>query len=146
MRYLALLLLLAVFVTPLEAKKPKREVERTGTIYNLTSGERIVFTYANKMMTATLASGERLTGDYATIAEGSDSWGEIYNRGTTQSGAQWNSSNTSSRSSQREASARGTAIATGDKGTIIQCEYVTTQTSGTGFCEDNHGVRYKLMF
>jgi hypothetical protein len=43
---------------------------------------------------------------------------------------------------------RGSAIATGDKGTIIQCEYITSAWNGggSGACKDNHDVLYKLMF
>jgi hypothetical protein len=39
----------------------------------------------------------------------------------------------------------GTAILTGDKGTILNCEFISSG-HGSGACQDNHGVKYKLLF
>lgn len=41
----------------------------------------------------------------------------------------------------------GTAVVTGDKGSVVDCEYVTTAlTHGSGACTDKQGTLYKLMF
>lgn len=150
MRPVAVLLLFVCLASPLFAgKKPKKELARTGALYNLKTGERVVFTYSAKTLTGTFANGEVLTGDYATVVEGSNSWGSIYRRGVTNNnnGERTDSySRTESREAHRENAARGTAIATGDKGTILECEYITTETAGSGYCEDNRGIRYKIMF
>jgi hypothetical protein len=41
---------------------------------------------------------------------------------------------------------QGTVIMTGDKGTILNCEYISSGGHGTGACEDKHDTKYKLMF
>jgi hypothetical protein len=43
---------------------------------------------------------------------------------------------------------KGSAIVTGNQGTVVECEYVTSAfgAQGYGACKDNKGNRYKLMF
>lgn len=120
-------------------------------IYNLTTGEMIPaqFSYngtGKGTLSAVTAAGEKFKGDYVTIPSGETSWGTIY---ASVYGPKGSASGTaSSFSSTTNSQQRGTAIATGDKGTIIQCEYVTSvwNGGGTGACKDNHNVLYKLMF
>jgi hypothetical protein len=120
-------------------------------IYNLTTGEVVPaqFSYngtGKGTLTAVTASGEKLKGEYVTLAGGQVSWGSIYASVYGPKGSA--SGSGSSFASSTEAKQRGTAIATGDKGTIIQCEYITSvwNGGGTGACKDNHDVLYKLMF
>jgi hypothetical protein len=122
--------------------------ERTARLYNLTTGEVTTITYVGKRLTATLPSGESISGEYATVSEGTTSWGTIYSNVYGNVGATPISlrDNTQVVGGTRSRSARGSAIATGDRGTIIQCEYITGATAGSGACEDNHGTKYKLMF
>jgi len=41
----------------------------------------------------------------------------------------------------------GMAVATGDKGGVVYCEYVTTMVAhGSGACVDSHGTLYNLIF
>jgi hypothetical protein len=130
---------------------PGTERIREAHLYNLTTGEvaPTQFTDAGRgkgTVAVTLASGEQFKGEYVTVLTEESSWGSIYasvyGRGalTTASGTQ--------RSRSQSSQQYGTAIATGDKGTIIQCEYVMSlrNRAGTGACEDNHKVKYKVMF
>jgi len=113
-----------------------------GHLYNLATGETTVvsFSYSGSghgHLSATLASGEVFKGEYTTTADAAYGWGSIYSTGGfatastgTVNGKQY-----------------GTAVATGDKGTVIECEYVTSMSlHGSGACKDNHGGKYKLMF
>lgn len=124
---------------------------RQARIYNLTTGEVTEAHYSyggsgkGKIWT-TLKTGEMLKGEYVTIAGGQVGWGSIfgsvYGKGGSASGS------ASGYTVSTEAKQRGTAILTGDKGTIVTCEYVTSawNGAGTGACKDNHDVLYKLMF
>jgi hypothetical protein len=124
---------------------------RRGRLYNLTTGEvtTIEYSYSGSgkgRIRGVLPSGEKLQGEYVTIAGGQTEWGviyaSVYGAGGTASGS---GTMVGSRVGSKQ---RGTAIATGEKGTIIQCEYVTSawNAAGTGACKDNKGVLYKLMF
>ena len=124
---------------------------RWGRLYNLTTGEVTTMEYSYSgsgrgKIRGVLPSGEKLQGEYVTIAGGRTDWGMIY---ASVYGAGGSTSGSGTvLSSQMESKQRGTAIATGDKGTIIQCEYITSAWSGagSGACKDNKGVLYKLMF
>jgi hypothetical protein len=113
-----------------------------GHIYNLQTGETTVvnFSYSGSghgHLSATLASGEVFKGEYTTTADAAYGWGSIYGSGgsATASTGTFNGKQ------------YGTAVATGDKGTVIDCEYVTSMSlHGSGACKDNHGGKYKLMF
>jgi hypothetical protein len=120
-------------------------------LYNLTTGEvtPIQFSYngtGKGKLSAVSAAGEKFTGEYVTLAGGQVGWGTIYATVYSPKGSASGSS--TSVTSSTEAKQRGTAIATGDKGTIIQCEYITSvwNGGGSGGCKDNHDILYKLMF
>jgi hypothetical protein len=41
----------------------------------------------------------------------------------------------------------GNAVLVGDKGTVLDCEYVVgVGAHGTGACKDNNGGKYRLLF
>jgi hypothetical protein len=113
-----------------------------GRLYNLDTGATTVisFSYSGSghgKLSGTLPSGELMKGEYTTVANAAYGWGSIY------------SSTGSASASAVTVSGRqyGSAIATGDKGTVVECEYVTGMSvHGSGACKDNHGGKYKLMF
>jgi hypothetical protein len=114
-----------------------------GHIYNLATGEttEVDFSYSGSghgHLSATLASsGEVFKGEYTTTADATYGWGSIYSA----------SGSASASTSTVSGKQYGTAVATGDKGTVIDCEYVTSMSlHGSGACKDNHGGKYKLMF
>jgi hypothetical protein len=113
-----------------------------GRLYNLETGAETIVTFSysgsgHGRLTGTLPSGEVMKGEYTTVADAAYSWGSIYGSGGSATAS------TSTVSGKQY----GTAIATGDKGTLIECEYVTGMSvHGSGFCKDNHGGKYKLMF
>ncbi len=124
---------------------------RRARLYNLTTGEVSVaeYTYSGSgrgKISTVLASGEKLRGEYVTVAGGQMEWGTIYASVYSASGSA--SGSATSQSVSVESKQRGSAIITGDKGTIINCEYVTSAwtAAGTGACKDNKGTLYKLMF
>lgn len=86
----------------------------------------------------TLPSGEVCTGEYVTVADDTTTWGSVFSAGSTVNGY----------AVTTQGKQRGSAIVTGNKGTAIQCEYVTSamSPSGYGSCRDNGGKIYKLMF
>jgi hypothetical protein len=121
-------------------------------MYNLATGEvtPVEFSYngtGKGKLSAVATSGEKFTGEYVTLAGGQTNWGNIYATVYGPNGKAVSGTSTAV-SSTTDAKQRGTAIATGDKGTIIQCEYVTSAWNGggSGACKDNHDVLYKLMF
>jgi|SRR5208283_2170992 len=113
-----------------------------GHIYNLQTGETTVVNFSyngsgHGHLSATTAAGEAFNGEYTTIADATYGWGTIYGTG----GSATASTGTVGGKHY------GSATATGNKGTIIECEYVTgVSNHGSGFCKDNHGGKYKLMF
>jgi hypothetical protein len=118
-----------------------------GELYNLTTAEvvPVKFSYSGSgkgKVSGVFASGEQFSGRYATIPDGETSWGSIYASAGGQSGS---AITTSGRSSNQQ---RGAAVASGNKGTVIQCEYVVSvwSVTGTGVCKDNYGTLYRLMF
>jgi hypothetical protein len=124
---------------------------RRARLYNLTTGEVSVVEYSYSgsgrgRISTVLASGERLRGEYVTVAGGQMEWGTIYASVYSPTGDA--SGSATSQSVSVEGKQRGGAIVTGDKGTIINCEYVTSvwNGAGTGACKDNKGTLYKLMF
>ncbi|MDZ7413093.1 MAG: hypothetical protein ONB15_06100 [candidate division KSB1 bacterium] len=86
----------------------------------------------------TLPSGEVLVGEYVTVADDTMTWGLVFIAGATVNGY----------AVTTQGKQRGTAIVTGTQGTTIQCEYVTSAVSPSGYgsCRDNRGKIYKLMF
>jgi len=116
-------------------------------LYNLDTGEvtPAVFTYGGSgrgKIKAVNKAGESFNGEYITAARQPANWGNIYAAVYGSEGAAYGSSG--SKSNQY-----GTAIVTGDKGTVMDCEYVTDTYAlvhGSGACKDNKGGRYKLIF
>jgi hypothetical protein len=131
---------LALFVLLLSEMSCKQE----GRLYNLSTGEvtTVSFTYSGSgkgKISGVLASGEKISGEYLTFVRLPPNWGAIYAsvygagvRGFESSGGQQ----------------YGTAVASGDKGFVADCEYVVrgyVHAAGSGACKDNRGVFYKLM-
>ncbi len=120
----------------------------TGHLYNLTDGSVTVLKFNrwrgdHGPLHGTMPSGELLTGEYSVTHGGSASWGavyaSVYGTGGSASGS---ASGTAVGVSVR---GEGSAILTGDKGTVLNCEFVSSG-HGSGACVDNHGVKYKLLF
>lgn len=109
-----------------------------GHLYNLGNGQVTEVKCGHRKASATLPSGEKLAGEYVTIVNAAVAWGSIYSSVYSASGTSVGVAGEN----------RGTVIMTGDQSTILNCEYVSSSWSGhgTGACEDNHGVKYKLMF
>ena len=114
-------------------------------LYNLTTGEVTTarFTYGGSgrgKIQGTLSSTEQGHGEYITSARQPANWGSIYAAVYGSEGAAFG--NSGSKSNQY-----GTAIVTGNKKTVLDCEYVTNSlVHGSGACTDNNGGRYKLIF
>lgn len=122
---------------------------RSARLYNLSTGEVTRVNYSGRgkgKLSATLASGENIHGEFVSLPGGNTSWGAIY--ASVYSPTTFAQGSAQSVSGNMQSKYRGSAIATGDKGTIIQCEYIVSEwtAAGSGACEDNHGVKYKLMF
>jgi hypothetical protein len=120
----------------------------TAHLYNLTDGTMTVLKFSrwrgdHGPLHGTMPSGESLTGEYSVTRGGSASWGSIYASVYSPEGSATGSAN----STRLGVSLRGegTAILTGDKGTILNCEFISSG-HGFGACQDNHGVKYKLVF
>lgn len=134
----AILLVSSVLVTAAGCKLQAR-------IYNLTTGEvtPAEFTYGGSgrgRIKAVMSSGEQFHGEYITAERQPANWGSIYAAVYGTEGASYG--NSGSNSNQY-----GTAIVTGDKGTVMDCEYVTNSlVHGSGACTDNKSGRYKLIF
>jgi hypothetical protein len=119
-----------------------------GRIYNLTTGEvtPVSITYGGsgrgKISGVAASSGEKLSGEYITFAHVPLSWGSVYAKVYGTEGAAFTNGASLGKSNQY-----GTAVVTGDKGSVVDCEYVTTAlTHGSGACADKSGTLYKLMF
>jgi hypothetical protein len=120
----------------------------TAHLYNLSDGKVSVIKFSRWRGShgphrMTQPSGENLSGEYSVVHGGALGWGSIYGSvfGTGGS-ASGSATSTSLAVSLR---GEGSAILTGDKGTILNCEFISSG-HGSGACEDNHGVKYKLMF
>jgi hypothetical protein len=113
----------------------------TARLYNLDTGAITSLKCSSRhratgTIAGTLPSGEKLSGEYVTVVNAAVGWGSIY------SGV-YSASGTSVAVSGKN---QGTVIMTGDKGTILNCEYISSGGHGTGACEDKHDTKYKLMF
>ena len=112
-------------------------------VYDLRTGKVSQLEYKNKWWSGhgpikgTLATGQKVEGEFTTIPKSNTSWGSIYRAGDGVSGTATTVSNDQ----------RGTAIITGD-GIVMECEYQVSALSGhgSGYCKDNDGNRYKIMF
>lgn len=123
---------------------------KTARLYNLSTGAvtEIKFSYSGSgkgKMLATTIGEEQFKGEYVTVPSGTTQWGQIY--GKVDGAGRSNTAHATMTTSSQDTQQHGQAIATGDKGTVIQCEYiVSVYGPGNGACEDNHGEKYRLMF
>jgi hypothetical protein len=120
--------------------------EEKARLYNLTTGEVIpaTFTWGGSgrgQINAVSKSGENLQGEYLTFAKPPVNWGNVYAAVYGTGGAAYGGAPSGSHQ-------YGSAVVTGDQGTVCDCEYVTGAVSphGSGACTDNRGNQYKLMF
>lgn len=122
---------------------------KTARLYDLETGEQIAVSYhggSRGQLSTSFRSGESFSGEYSTVVSGAVGWGNIY--ASVYSPAGVASGSGSSASLAVAGPQRGSAILTGNRGTVVTCEYVsgTLGGHGTGGCVDNHGKKYKLMF
>jgi hypothetical protein len=113
----------------------------TARLYNLDSGEITPLKCSHRHRTTgtvsgTMASGEKLSGEYVTVVNSAVGWGSIYSGVYSASGV----------SAAVAGKNQGSAVMTGDKGTVLNCEYISSGGHGTGACKDKRGTKYKLMF
>jgi len=135
--------LLAASLILVSALPLSLEAASKGRLYNLTTGDVIVFEYKNKWWSGhgpikgTLPGGEKLEGEFTTVPASDSAWGTIWGQGVT-------AGVTTTRISNAQP---GSAIVSGS-GIVIQCEYIVSALSahGHGYCTDNHNATYKLMF
>jgi hypothetical protein len=122
----------------------------TARLYDLSNGQVVPaeFSYTGSgagRIRVTLSDGEALTGEYATIPGGSTAWGSVFNSVYGPAGS--SSGAGTMVASSYDNMQKGSAVVTGPKGTVLQCEYVTSLSMhGHGACSDNHGKQYRLMF
>ena len=116
-----------------------------GRLYNLGNGEvtPVKFTYSGSgkgTISGVFPSGESFSGDYVTFAHPPVNWGKIY--GSVYGDFSWGEQHTGSSLQQY-----GTAVGSGNRGSVVDCEYVTASlTHGSGACLDKNGTRYKMMW
>ena len=121
----------------------------TGHVYNLTTGQMFPFTYkfngrGRGTITAVM-TGENLTGEYSVVQGGGVTWGGVY--ASVYSPAGTVSGNTNSIGVLAAGARRGAAILTGDKGSILDCEFVVGMNGhGTGACRGKDDTKYRMMF
>ncbi len=115
-----------------------------GRLYNLTAGDVVAveFHYSGSgsgAVNLTLPDGVRCSGEYSTVAGGTVGWGQIYSSVGGTAMAQGGMMDTTQ---------RGAAVVTCPGGKSIDCEYITSAfgPQGNGYCRDNHGDLYRLMF
>ena len=77
-------------------------------------------------------------GEFVTVPQGSTGWGTIFAGGTAAYAL----------TTTTEDAQRGRAVVSCKDRVVIECEYVTSATSGKGHggCRDNKSRRYRLMF
>ncbi len=140
-----LILILCVSLIPACSART-REVR----LYNIASGESFKVSAKSKgtgkgLMEGALPSGERLGGEYVVVQNASVGWGSVYGGGTGPSG--YSSGGATGTSITMRGQRYGSAILTGDKGTVLDCEFtVGVNAHGTGLCKDNHDAKYRMMF
>ena len=131
--------------------KYHRAKTKSARLYNLQSAEVSRFDYTENgsgkgVIIGELTSGERLHGEYVTVAGGDMSWGTVY--GNVYGSRGYGSGSANAFTQSIEGKQRGTGIVTGEKGTILECEYLTSAWTGggNGACTDNRGNKYKVLF
>lgn len=108
-------------------------------LYDLESGQVLTADYTKGVPHGELVVHHPdgpCTGEYSTVVSGS--WGAIFASGA--GGATASAQGMSVGFAQR-----GAAVAVCPGGRTIECEYVSSGR-GTGYCRDNRGGRYRLMF
>lgn len=116
-------------------------IEKEARLYDTQAGTVLpaMFVWEGKphgRITATLADGSRCAGEYSTIQRPTEGWGLIYGM----AGASLASSNAARGN-------KGAAIVVCEDKRTIECEYLTSgYTTGNGYCKDNRGASYRLMF
>jgi hypothetical protein len=121
-----------------------------GNVYNLATGEKTPFSYTyngsgHGKMTATFANGEVGTGEYSIVVGGSVGWGSVYGSVYGPTGSVAGSATATSVS--QEGRRQGEAILTGNKGSILTCEFTVGMTGhGFGACQSKTGELYKVLF
>jgi hypothetical protein len=119
-------------------------------LYNLETGEMTAlnahYNGTDKgNLDGSLRSGEIINGEWVVMRNESVTWGSIYSSVYTPAGV--SSGRATGVAVARGPTSYGTGLATGDKGTIVDCEFlVGSNRHGTGACKDNHGAKYKMMF
>lgn len=121
----------------------------TGHVYNLTTGQMFVFTYTfngrGRGKITTVMTSESLTGEYSVVQGGAVSWGSVYASVYSPAGTASGSANSIGVTSA--GARRGAAILTGDKGSILDCEFVVGMNGhGTGACRGKDDTKYRMMF
>ncbi len=119
----------------------------TAHLYNLTSGNVLSLHYSrwgSRTLWLILPSGEKLTGEFSAVVDGSVAWGSIYGSVYgTRGSASYNSNGTVV---GRRGKSEGAAILVGPS-EMIECEFVAGLGGhGVGACQDRAGNKYKLMF
>jgi len=94
---------------------------------------------------AAFGSGERLRGEYSIVTGGTVSWGSVYASVYSPAGSA--SGNANSIGVTAAGARHGAAILTGDKASILDCEFVVgLDGHGTGACRDKDDTKYRMMF
>lgn len=123
---------------------------RQARLYDLATGKVYVMTYTGAggrgKLSTTLESGEHLNGEWSASSGASMAWGNVYSTVYTPSGIVSGTGNANAIA--MPGSGRGAGILTGDKGTVLDCEFAFSNFSGhgNGACKDNYDKKYKLMF
>jgi hypothetical protein len=122
---------------------------RTGHLYNLTTGEMSTFTFSYGRDRGTIhgsfKSGEIVSGEYSVMRGGAMSWGSVYASVYSPSGSA--SGSGSGVGILTAGQARGAAMLTGDKGSLLDCEFIVGMGGhGTGACRDKQDTKYRMMF
>ena len=121
----------------------------TGHLYNLTSGEMFTFSYTlngrGRGTTTSVMTGESLKGEYSVVQGGTVNWGNIYASVYSASGSANGTAN--SIGVTAAGARRGAAVLTGDKGSLLDCEFVVGMNGhGTGACRGKDETKYRMMF
>lgn len=121
---------------------------RTARLYNLTTGETTILTArgsSHGTLEGTFKSGETVKGEYSVVTNAVVGWGSVYS--SVYSGTSSATANGSGMVVATGGKRQGSAVLTGDKGTVLDCEFlVGANPHGAGACKDNHGGKYKMLF
>lgn len=116
-----------------------------GRLYNLDTGEvtQVKYKYSGSgrgIISGVFPSGESFKGEYVTFSHPPINWGSIY-------ASVYGSFSGAEIHTGASMTQYGTAVGSGDRGSVVDCEYVTSSlTHGSGACKDKHGTRYKMMW